>query len=89
MAGSPGYGNMFVPTTAVTNDQQRTFVERVGNGKVEWVDVVTGLNADGKSKCSVTSSPAMKLFAMLPMRFVRATGEDKFGPFLTWQRRVS
>jgi membrane fusion protein (multidrug efflux system) len=38
---------MFVPTTAVTNDQQRTFVERVRNGKVEWVDVVTGLNLSG------------------------------------------
>ncbi len=38
---------MFVPTTAVTNDQQRTFVERVGNGKVEWVDVVTGLSVSG------------------------------------------
>ncbi|MDT5029720.1 MAG: hypothetical protein QOE61_6789 [Micromonosporaceae bacterium] len=29
---------------AVTNDQQRTFVERVRNGKAEWVDVVTGLS---------------------------------------------
>jgi membrane fusion protein (multidrug efflux system) len=38
---------MFVPTTAVTNDQQRTFVERVRNGKVEWVDVVAGLNVSG------------------------------------------
>jgi RND family efflux transporter MFP subunit len=38
---------MFVPTTAVTNDQQRTFVERVRDGKVEWVDVVTGLNVSG------------------------------------------
>jgi membrane fusion protein, multidrug efflux system len=38
---------IFVPTTAVTNDQQRTFVERVRNGKVEWVDVVTGLNVSG------------------------------------------
>lgn len=38
---------MFVPTTAVTNDQQRTFVERVRNGKVEWVDVVTSLNVSG------------------------------------------
>jgi membrane fusion protein, multidrug efflux system len=38
---------MFVSTTAVTNDQQRTFVERVRNGKVEWVDVVTGLNVSG------------------------------------------
>jgi RND family efflux transporter MFP subunit len=35
---------MFVPVSAVTNDQQRTFVERVRNGKAEWVDVVTGLS---------------------------------------------
>jgi membrane fusion protein (multidrug efflux system) len=38
---------LFVPTSAVTNDQQRTFVERVRHGKVEWVDVVTGLNVSG------------------------------------------
>jgi membrane fusion protein (multidrug efflux system) len=38
---------MFVPISAVTNDQQRTFVERVRNGKVEWVDVVTGLSVNG------------------------------------------
>jgi RND family efflux transporter MFP subunit len=38
---------MFVPVAAVTNDQQRTFVERVRNGKSEWVDVVTGLNVGG------------------------------------------
>ena len=38
---------MFVPVSAVTNDQQRTFVEGVRNGKAEWVDVVTGLNVDG------------------------------------------
>jgi hypothetical protein len=36
---------MFVPVSAVTNDQQRTFVERVRDGKTEWVDVVTGLSA--------------------------------------------
>jgi RND family efflux transporter MFP subunit len=41
---------MFVPTTAITNDQQRTFVERVRDGKVEWVDVVTGLNVSGTSE---------------------------------------
>jgi membrane fusion protein (multidrug efflux system) len=35
---------MFVPVSAVTNDQQRTFVERVRDGKAEWVDVVTGLS---------------------------------------------
>src|SRR6266850_6301586 len=39
---------MFVPASAVTNDQQRTFVERVRNGKAEWVDVVTGLGVSGK-----------------------------------------
>ena len=38
---------MFVPVSAVTNDQQRTFIERVRNGKVEWVDVVTGLSVNG------------------------------------------
>lgn len=39
--------SMFVPVSAVTNDQQRTFVERVRNGKAEWVDVVTGLGVNG------------------------------------------
>ncbi len=38
---------MFVPVSAVTNDQQRTFVERVRDGKTEWVDVVTGLSVNG------------------------------------------
>jgi len=38
---------MFVPVSAVTNDQQRTFVERVRDGKAEWVDVVTGLSVNG------------------------------------------
>src|ERR1700686_1059891 len=38
---------MFVPVSAVTNDQQRTLVERVRNGKAEWVDVVTGLGVSG------------------------------------------
>lgn len=39
---------LFVPVFAVTSDQQRTFVERVRNGKTEWVDVVTGLAVNGK-----------------------------------------
>ena len=38
---------MFVPVSSVTNDQQRTFVERVRTGKTEWVDVVTGLSVNG------------------------------------------
>jgi RND family efflux transporter MFP subunit len=37
-----------VPSTAVTNDQQRTFVIRVSSGKTEWVDVSTGMTKDGK-----------------------------------------
>jgi membrane fusion protein (multidrug efflux system) len=39
--------SMLVPVSAVTTDQQRTFVERVRNGKVEWVDVTTGLSTNG------------------------------------------
>ena len=39
--------SMLVPVSAVTSDQQRTFVERVRDGKVEWVDVVTGLSTNG------------------------------------------
>src|SRR5216683_697324 len=42
-----GAPTMFVPVSAVTNDQQRTFVERVRDGKAEWVDVVTGLSVGG------------------------------------------
>src|SRR5258708_39947807 len=38
---------MVVPVSAVTNDQQRTFAERVRNGKAAWEDVVTGLNVSG------------------------------------------
>ena len=38
---------MFVPASAITNDQQRTFVERVRDGKAEWVNVVSGLSVNG------------------------------------------
>ena len=38
---------MFLPVTAVTNNQQRSFVERIRNGKAEWVDVITGLSVNG------------------------------------------
>jgi len=37
-----GYPTLFVPTTAVTSDQQHSFVIRVRNGKTEWVTVQTG-----------------------------------------------
>jgi membrane fusion protein, multidrug efflux system len=41
------YPTLFVPTTAVTTDQQHTFVIRVRNGKAEWVTVQTGQTVDG------------------------------------------
>ncbi len=36
------YPTLFIPATAVTSDQQHTFVIRVRNGKAEWVTVQTG-----------------------------------------------
>jgi len=43
-----GYATLFVPTTAVTNDQQHTFVIRVRNDKAEWVMVQTGQTVNGE-----------------------------------------
>jgi len=43
-----GYPTLFVPTTAVTNDQQHTFVIRVRSDKAEWVTVQTGQTVDGE-----------------------------------------
>jgi membrane fusion protein (multidrug efflux system) len=41
------YPTLFVPTSAVTSDQQHTFVIRVRNGKAEWVTVQTGQSLTG------------------------------------------
>jgi membrane fusion protein (multidrug efflux system) len=41
------YPTLFVPTTAVTTDQQQTFVIRVRNGKADWVTVQTGQTVNG------------------------------------------
>jgi membrane fusion protein (multidrug efflux system) len=41
------YPTLFVPTTAVTTDQQHTFVIRVRNGKADWVTVQTGQTVNG------------------------------------------
>jgi membrane fusion protein (multidrug efflux system) len=41
------YPRLFVPTTAVTSDQQHTFVIRIRNGKAEWVAVQTGQTVNG------------------------------------------
>ena len=43
-----GYPTLFVPATAVTNDQQHTFVIRVRNDKAEWVTVQTGQTVNGE-----------------------------------------
>ena len=37
-----GYATLFVPATAVTSDQQHSFVIRVRDGKAEWITVQTG-----------------------------------------------
>jgi len=44
------YATLFVPTSAVTTDLQRTFVIRVRQGKAEWVDVKTGVTVNGKTE---------------------------------------
>jgi RND family efflux transporter MFP subunit len=41
------YPTLFVPTSAVTNDQQHIFVIRVRSGKAEWVTVQTGQTVAG------------------------------------------
>lgn len=42
------YSTLFVPATAVTSDQQHTFVIRVDNGKTEWVTVQPGQTVNGE-----------------------------------------
>jgi len=37
-----------VPVSAVTTDQQRTFVIRVAGGAAEWVSVQTGQGSNGE-----------------------------------------
>ncbi len=41
---------LFVPTAAVTNNLQRTFVIRVRDGKADWVDVKTGVTDNGRTQ---------------------------------------
>ncbi len=44
------YATLFVPSSAVATDLQRTFVIRVREGKAEWVDVKTGVMMNGKTE---------------------------------------
>jgi RND family efflux transporter MFP subunit len=42
-----GHPTLFVPVSAVTSDQQHTFVIRIQNDKAEWVTVQTGQTVNG------------------------------------------
>lgn len=42
------YPTLFVPASAVTSDQQHTFVIRVEDGRAEWVTVQTGQTLNGE-----------------------------------------
>jgi membrane fusion protein, multidrug efflux system len=42
------YPTLFVPSSAVTTDQQHTFVIRVRDSKAEWVNVQTGQTVNGE-----------------------------------------
>ena len=44
------YATLFVPQTAVTSDQQHTFVILVRDGKAEWVTVQTGQAVNGNTE---------------------------------------
>ncbi len=44
------YATLFVPSSAVTTDLQRTFVIRIRQGKAEWVDVNPGVTVSGKTE---------------------------------------
>ena len=41
------YATLFVPTTAVASNLERTFVLRIRDNRVEWVDVKTAATANG------------------------------------------
>jgi hypothetical protein len=44
------YPTLFVPSSAITTDLQRTFVIRVRQGKAQWVDVRAGVTVNGKTE---------------------------------------
>jgi membrane fusion protein, multidrug efflux system len=44
------YATLFVPSSAVTTDLQRTFVIRVQQAKAEWIDVKIGVTVNGKTE---------------------------------------
>lgn len=63
--------SLFVPNGSIASTTDRTFVVRVKNGKVEWVDVHTGL----------TSGPLIEVFGNLaPGDSVAVRGTDELRP---------
>jgi membrane fusion protein (multidrug efflux system) len=73
-----GYPTMFVPASAVTNDQQHTFVIRVRDGKAEWVTVETGQSANGGIEIFGNLQPGDQLVSA-------ATDAIRSGEFLRLQ----
>jgi membrane fusion protein, multidrug efflux system len=57
------YPTLFVPSSAVTTDLQRTFVIRVNQGKAEWVDVQTGVTVNGKTEIFGSIQPGDSVVA--------------------------
>ena len=65
------YPTLRVPVTAIANDQQRQFVIRVAHGTAAWVDVTTGMTADGMQE----------VFGKLgPADLIVKRGTDAIGP---------
>jgi membrane fusion protein (multidrug efflux system) len=63
--------SLFVPSSSVASTTDRTFVVRVRSGKIEWVDVRTGLS----------SGPLMEVFGDLePDDQVAVRGTDEIKP---------
>ena len=63
--------SLFVPSGSVTSTTDRTFVVRIRNGKIEWIDVRTGL----------TSGPLTEVFGELrPGDTVATRGTDEIRP---------
>jgi membrane fusion protein (multidrug efflux system) len=44
------YPTLFVPSSAITTDLQRTFMIRIQQRKAQWVDVKTGVTVNGKTE---------------------------------------
>jgi membrane fusion protein, multidrug efflux system len=74
------YPTLFVPSTAVATDLQRTFVVRVSSGKTEWVDVKTG----------VTSGDLIEVFGDLRAGDqIVSRGTDELKPGTTVQAKLA